>query len=224
MAVLTHAEKFGLLEICRNDVGPHILDIRRPASAFREWSSPKSKIAILKRKRTSKDFAHLNDLHRNALTVWVEELLTAQENVLFDTRQANNQDSVSEQSSEFWNVLTHVDSCGYLAIFHHENGPHILDIRRPDCGLRKGSMPQIDLAMLYGKIKTIRYFPDGEVYSLSLEIRDPNPRSTCITTCRAELDWPTLDGCRNAIERILGLNPEHTVDVHDGMMASQIFE
>lgn len=43
------------------------------------------------------DFAYLNELHRSALTAWVDELFARDLNVYFDTSLADDQDWGSEQ-------------------------------------------------------------------------------------------------------------------------------
>lgn len=161
------------------------------------------------------DFNHLNHLYRNALSAWVNELFAEDDVVLFDTRLAEDQDWFSDQVNEFWGYLTHADWCLLIEVFHHEDGPHILDIRRPNSSLRRGSTPQIELSMKYGTLISINYFAEDSHYGFTMEVADANPQSKFTSLCRATRNWDTLEGCLQEIARIQRLNPAHRISVYD---------
>ena len=159
------------------------------------------------------DFTHLNQVYRNALSVWVNELFEEDDSFLFDTRLAAEEDSFGDQASEFWGYLTEANNCHLVEIFHHPDGPHMLDVRRPNSSLRRGSLQQIELAMRYGHLQSVRYFASGDHYKISISTKDANPNSPNTWACQAVQGWSTLEECRDTIDKLLKLNPEHSVDV-----------
>lgn len=162
------------------------------------------------------NFEYLNDSYKKALSAWVDELFAGKESFLFDTRLAAEEDYFGDQASEFWGYLTQAENCRMVEIYHHEDGPHMLDVRRPNGNHRWGSIQQIELAMLYGKLESFRYFAKSDDrYTFSFTRKDPNPNSESSSICQAEREWPTLKTCRDAIDKILRLNPAHSVEVTD---------
>lgn len=158
------------------------------------------------------DFGYLNEVYRNALAVWVNALFAESKIVLFDTWLADEQDSFGDAANEFWGYLTEADNCNLVDIYHHPDGPRILDIRRPN-SLCRGTREQIELAMLYGHLQSIRYFAEGDHYTFTFQTKAVNPNSPNTWSCKAEQKWSSLQECRNAIDKILKLNPEHSVEI-----------
>ena len=158
------------------------------------------------------DFGYFNEIYRNALAVWVNALFTESESVLFELWQTDEQDSFGDAANEFWGYLTDAEGSGLVDIYHHPDGPRILDIRRPN-SLPRGSREQIELGMRYGKIQSVRYFAEGDHYTFTFQTKLANANNPTIWSCKAEQKWSSLQECKDAIDKLLKLNPEHTVEV-----------
>lgn len=158
------------------------------------------------------DFGYFNEIYRNALAVWVNALFAESESVLFELWHTDEQDSFGDAANEFWGYLTEAEGSRLVDIYHHPEGPRILDIRRPN-SLNRGSQEQIELAMRYGHLEWIRYFAEGDHYTFTFSTKFVNPSNTNSWSCMAEQKWRTMQECREAIDNILKLNPEHTVEV-----------
>ncbi len=160
------------------------------------------------------DFAYFNEKYRIFLSVWLDDVFDESMDFLFDTRLGDEQDSFGDSANEFMGYITEASHCRLIEIYHHPDGPHILHVHRANGKHRWGSMQQIELAMRFGKLESIRCFAKGESrYTFSFSRISPNPYDNSSSICQADLEWPTQKACLEAIDRILRLNPAHAVTV-----------